>query len=361
MIVLFISTYLCINRYIKSKGVDRKKYRMLLIASVLPYVSLIAILIDAGATGLDYSALIVPLSALFIMAAIAKYDFLELKSLSRKIVFENNPDSIVVVDNELNVVDYNREAIKFFNTEGVKIRFASLDSIISKGRELLSIMTGHDEINEYFAINGKTYEIISNAVHDDHGYLMGYYKTIRDITDKKNRQDRAEYLAKTDVLSGLNNRREFLRLAEEYFLDCRSGGGKGMAALMMDIDDFKRLNDTYGHAAGDDAIRIIGKTMKDIFPPECVLGRIGGEEFTVLIRNLDSKSAFSIAETFRRKIESAVLPCEDSVIKFTISIGLAICAGEYNNVSELLDAADKAMYISKKSGKNITTIAEKKK
>jgi diguanylate cyclase (GGDEF)-like protein len=160
-------------------------------------------------------------------------------------------------------------------------------------------------------------------------------------------------LADTDFLTGLMNRRAFLAVADDTFNFCRRYK-RGMATLMIDIDHFKKINDTHGHAAGDDAIKRIAETIGQNIRTTDKAARFGGEEFVVLLREIDQATAMMLAERIRCSIEASVIQHGDTTIPATVSIGLALFAENDRDVQDMIERADQGLYVAKKTGRNRT-------
>ncbi len=152
-------------------------------------------------------------------------------------------------------------------------------------------------------------------------------------------------LAQTDQLTGILNRREFL-----YQVGNLEGKYQAYSMVMIDIDDFKAINDTYGHAIGDSTLKLITQTIKLHIRDSDPLGRIGGEEFAIMFP-LPLSQAYERSEIIRRAVEESRLLREKSDLRMTISIGIA-SQKDVSNIDELLCQADKALYDAKKRGKN---------
>jgi diguanylate cyclase (GGDEF)-like protein len=167
-----------------------------------------------------------------------------------------------------------------------------------------------------------------------------------------------ERQAQTDALTGLANRRHFLELAENELLRARRYGSP-LSMLMLDIDFFKRVNDTYGHKTGDIVLRhvaeICGKTMRGVD----VVGRIGGEEFAALLPETDREHAREAAERLRLAVAESETPSDPGIlVKITASIGVTTLADGNSSVDRLLTQADQAMYEAKRSGRNNVSVAK---
>jgi len=166
---------------------------------------------------------------------------------------------------------------------------------------------------------------------------------------------RLEKMANTDYLTGLMNRRAFLSFADDAVEFCRRYK-RGMATLMIDIDHFKKINDVHGHAAGDDAIKRIAEIIDHAIRTTDKAARFGGEEFVVLLREIDQENAMLLAERIRNSIEQATIQHGETRIAATVSIGVAINADVDRDVQDMIERADQGLYIAKKSGRNRTVL-----
>lgn len=178
-------------------------------------------------------------------------------------------------------------------------------------------------------------------------------------TELRNANDRLASLAATDPLTGLANRRHFQkRGGEEWARAVREG--QRIAALALDVDHFKRFNDHYGHAAGDDCLRKIADILADnARRPGDLAARTGGEEFVVILPGARVSDAVQIAETISAALALAAIPHEASDTgAVTLSIGVAGAKpGQGDQLENLLEAADRALYEAKRQGRNRTVVA----
>lgn len=167
-------------------------------------------------------------------------------------------------------------------------------------------------------------------------------------------------LANLDAATGVYNKQFFKkRFAEEFAFAKRSP--KGMSLLMCDIDFFKKVNDTYGHMAGDFVLGHIAQIIKKTIRDEDVLARYGGEEFVVILREIGEEGAYKLAERIRKNISTDPIKFEGNTIPVTISIGIASLEDKtIESPKALIAAADEMLYTSKESGRNRTTSAHHK-
>jgi len=158
-------------------------------------------------------------------------------------------------------------------------------------------------------------------------------------------------LAQTDALSGLLNRRGFDLFAQDAMEQFRRQG-RNFAILMADIDFFKKVNDTHGHAAGDEAIRVIARTLTQSLRGTDKVARFGGEEFVILIREIGHEGVQSVAQNLRRAVEAQDIACGDQQLSVTISIGGAVSAATDRDVQDVIERSDTALYEAKRTGRN---------
>jgi diguanylate cyclase len=162
--------------------------------------------------------------------------------------------------------------------------------------------------------------------------------------------DVAKRKAETDALTELPNRRGFDRALR------RVGGGP-VALVAIDIDHFKAVNDTYGHAAGDDALRLLGRLLLSALREGDVAARIGGEEFTVLLPGGDLRLAMEVAERLRALVESRPFRAGGGERRLTISCGVSAFPYPTAHPENLVPAADAALYEAKGAGRNCVVAA----
>lgn len=160
---------------------------------------------------------------------------------------------------------------------------------------------------------------------------------------------RSRYLSLTDALTGLYNRRHFDNSVEREFLRSKRYGGD-LAIAIIDIDFFKKINDTYGHLCGDYVLKEVGYLILDNFRKTDLVFRYGGEEFVVLLTETPIEGAKIPLERLRKSIENYDFNYQGTRINVTISIGAAPNATD--NVNDFLNNADKALYQAKNSGRN---------
>jgi diguanylate cyclase (GGDEF)-like protein len=158
--------------------------------------------------------------------------------------------------------------------------------------------------------------------------------------------------ALTDGLTGLCNHKHFKQLVDHEIQSAQSDPPEHLTLIMLDIDHFKVVNDTFGHRTGDAVIIGIAELLEDIVRKTDLPARYGGEEFAAMLLDTDLKAAMLLAERLRKTIEETVFVLENNRIKVTASIGIATLTSEITSSGELIELADQALYQAKNTGRN---------
>lgn len=246
-------------------------------------------------------------------------------------------------------------------------RIADMTARISKNQAVLDVQKKQIE-SQKILINDKERKIqeqrqllimVSGLVF---AFLVMAYFLIRvNILRERHKRKLVELnaqlyeLATTDSLTHIFNRRHFIESTETH-LHHHLRSKSPAVMLMLDIDHFKNVNDTYGHPAGDKAIVTIANVLKSNLRPYDVVGRLGGEEFAMMLLDCEVSTAAEIAERLRQKIETTSIDFEEKTLSVTISIGLSCIHENDKDIDDVLVRADKALYEAKASGRNCIKI-----
>lgn len=163
--------------------------------------------------------------------------------------------------------------------------------------------------------------------------------------------ERAQQLARTDALTGLMNRRAFYEFADAVLKQALRSERR-MSAVMLDIDAFKAINDTHGHLAGDEALKAVAGAIRETVRVSDVAGRIGGDEFAMILPDTGVADAAAMAERLRRRVSDIAIRSGAAEVRPTCSIGVAERPGHCESVEGLLAQADNALYRAKHGGRN---------
>jgi len=189
---------------------------------------------------------------------------------------------------------------------------------------------------------------------DASGSFLGYRGVDVDISEVTAMRKKLEQLALHDALTGLANRHKFLERFELELVR-RGRTGRGLALLMVDVDHFKRVNDTWGHLAGDACLKAIAALLQGGVRRTDLVARFGGEEFVVLLTDIERENVRAVADKLRRRIEATPIAAlaSEAPLRITASIGaVALGATEEGSLNALLDRADQAVYAAKSAGRN---------
>lgn len=193
-----------------------------------------------------------------------------------------------------------------------------------------------------------------DAVPPRRAELLG---VIQDITDQKELQRRLEQEAHTDVLTGCANRRHFLELAGHELARARRHA-ENVSLLMLDLDQFKSINDLHGHQVGDLVLQKLVQVCQATLRAEDTIGRLGGEEFAIMLPETGTDKAHEVAERLCGAVAAQKVPLEGKpAVRFTTSIGVATLTGVDLSIEALLDRADQALYEAKHGGRNRVVVA----
>lgn len=194
--------------------------------------------------------------------------------------------------------------------------------------------------------------ISATAIRDAQGNFLASRTTVFDNTEQKMNEAQLERLARTDVLTSLSNRRDFYERAQQEVARAKRSG-KAFSLMLLDVDFFKKINDQYGHAGGDEVLRRLSRVLSDLLREVDTPARLGGEEFVVLMPETPLEGARLVAERVRAGMEATVMELGDGrLIRFTVSIGLAQWADGEDDIDVPLHRADEALYRAKAGGRN---------
>ena len=201
-----------------------------------------------------------------------------------------------------------------------------------------------EEVN---CLEGNTLRVDWVPIQRDRRYL-GHVWFLQDISSRKQKEQALQTLATTDPLTGLHNRRSFLDILQQQ-LELSQSDLPG-ALLMIDIDHFKKVNDTYGHPVGDRVIQNVTQAIYNTVRKDDFSGRLGGEEFAVLLPQVTLQQALQVAEHIRQNVEKTITPLETETVNVTVSIGVTSMYGKDKDSIQI--TADQALYTAKNSGRN---------
>ncbi len=294
------------------------------------------------------------ISGIFLYIAIFNFGFLDIKEIARDITFMEMSEGIIVFDNKNRLADFNKYSKKVFPWLNSNL----IGTDISSCEGINSMLMQEEDCFELSIDNNsnKIYEVNKTILYEK-GRISGTVFFIRDITKHKEMLVKLSDMANYDELTKIYNRRRLMEEAEKEFLRFKRNG-KYISALMVDIDNFKKVNDNFGHQAGDEVIKVIADLLKDRIRKTDIIGRYGGEEFLIILPDTNEASTYKFAEEVRELVKEKNIVYADKFIKVTISIGVKSVNRDEEEVTlqNMIQLADSALYKAKNSGRNKTCI-----
>lgn len=289
-------------------------------------------------------------------------DELSLAKHHFEMIFENNASGILLIDNSCKILMVNKrfcEIIGFSKSEliGENAIIYYLDDIsYEAAREKISNTDKSSYLHLEHQLKRKDDKLIwcefvgSQIELTDHSKAMIW--SILDITAQKEMQEKLEKQATMDYLTELYNRRYFTSRLEEEVSKIKRDRDSTTSLMIFDLDKFKQINDTLGHLTGDFVLKEFADIVKKNLRKTDIAGRIGGEEFAMILPNTDISNASILANRIREEVSSKIVTIDEKDINFTVSIGLTTLSYDDVNSDSAFARADNALYMAKAKGRN---------
>jgi diguanylate cyclase (GGDEF)-like protein/PAS domain S-box-containing protein len=194
-------------------------------------------------------------------------------------------------------------------------------------------------------------EICATPHYNENGILIGYHGISRDITERKQLLDELYHQATIDDLTSIPNRRHFMYLAEKE-MKIAKRYHHPISIIVVDFDNLKRINDTYGHLAGDRALSVFSRIVQQIIREVDILGRFGGDEFLILLPETTQEQAYRVMERINQVLKSSPIFYQDESFSLSVSSGIASIENWTDTLEDLLNRADAALYDAKEDTQN---------
>jgi diguanylate cyclase (GGDEF)-like protein/PAS domain S-box-containing protein len=354
---------------IKSKKVMKIKFRLISFPNEVRYISAQAkALYDEAGNPTHLTGINNDISVL-------EYEKIKVQQLYEKIsenekkyraLFESSSDAIMILS-ENNFLECNDATLTMFGCKSRQDFLGCHPSAFSPEKQpdgrssklaadayiAQSLRDGHAEFSwDHCRMTGEVFpaEVLLTPVVLNNQNLI--QATVRDVTELAQLQDKLLSLSMCDKLTGLYNRHALDSILNDTVQQALQTSDP-FSLIMLDIDFFKNVNDTYGHAAGDDVLKHLAKIMTSMIRKNDRAIRLGGDEFIIVLPAVNSKQACNVAESIRKRIESSSLELPQMKrTSYTVSIGIATFPADGTNGKSMLAAADRSMYRAKNSGRN---------
>jgi diguanylate cyclase (GGDEF)-like protein len=340
----------------------RRQIAIILTGSLIPWINYFIYLAGKSPWGLDLSPLSLSFTAIIFTWGLFRYQLINLAPVARDMVFESMRDGVLVLDAENRIVDFNPSARSILKSLSLSDVGHPAEEVFQSYPDLLKLLSSdtQKQIELQIAQEEKFchYNLRLSFVRNRRHQLIGKTIVFNDITAQVLMLDKLKTLATTDYLTNIFNRGYFLDLSQlKISQDAQEQ--QPVSVILIDIDNFKQINDTHGHKAGDLTLKAVVEVCNNNLRTADLFGRYGGEEFAIFLPETTPETAFKIAERLRKKIASIVVPLDNTEITVTASFGAAGVEQTANiSLNELLKKADRALYSAKKAGRNRVVLAE---
>ncbi len=296
----------------------------------------------------------------------------EMERLLSQIVMSSS-EAIYTVDRDLVVLSWNPGAERLYGYSAEEIIGQPLSKLFphhsgtrsfqvsdERRRRLLS---GEVEFAEYEDVrqhkDGHLLHVSArlSPLRDHTGAIIGLVGSLRDISERRRNEAQLAYLSNNDPLTGLFNRKRFEEELTGAAAHARQGGHEA-AVLMLDLDNFKYVNETYGHRVGDELVAQIAEVLAEHLAPSDILARFGGDSFAVLAAGCDAPRARELSDELLTAIREHETNVNGRALRVTGSAGVVIFDGVQASVEDVLADVDRALYQSKEKGRNRATLLE---
>jgi diguanylate cyclase (GGDEF)-like protein/PAS domain S-box-containing protein len=373
--------FLLLLRWNSMKSSYRLPFFTMLTGLLLPIAGDFAYLSNKTPDGMDPIPVLMAVTSGLYMWALGSKGLFNVAPIAREILFESMGDGVIVLDVEDRLVDYNPAAAAVLPELSSAVIGRRLERLWSlhtdepfigaeekrseHGTSETSDLVGSQEL--LWRVRGQAYyyHMRSSIVRKKNGQRSGKLIVMIDVTQRVRLQQQLKELAYHDGLTGIYNRVHFLHLSEALLVDSLAEG-KPISFVLFDIDHFKRVNDSFGHDVGDQALLHVVEICREELRSEDVFARYGGEEFVVAMPGLGLAEATAAAHRLRSAIAAKPMSSPQQPLAITASFGVAVSGAKPPGSAEsaagelqrLLKAADGALYAAKYEGRDTVRAAE---
>lgn len=333
----------------------RRQLFFLFIALLVPVIANLWHLSSLNQFNVDITPVCFGISAVIIFGGIFGYSLFDIVPIARSIIIQEMKTGMIVLDNEGRILDLNPAAIRMLQITspqpiGQKITnelsaVPKLISIFNEGKDnVCEISFANDDMNFCYETSLTT---ITNAEKNSIGWLLQVY----DITERKIAEEIIQHMAFHDALTGLPNRSYFQLLFTEEVARSNICGDL-LTMAFLDLDNFKSINDTYGHDVGDQVLCKVAERLKCVLRDSDVIARIGGDEFAILLPHVENDETIKMIGNKILGIFEKDFNIDGKLLGIKASVGFGVSPRDGENIDILLRKADQAMYYVKRNAKD---------
>lgn len=350
MLCIFASLLVLIFFYLRVSRAYRRQAGLLILGTLLYIPTAVAVTAGLIRPPVDIMPIIIVVNGILLLMAISRHRLISLVPVAREHVMDMMIDGVIVVDHQNRVADANPIALDMFVDD-------RQDPVGRPIDEACPLIGNYPESGRKIHHNDRIWELSVMRISRKAGAYEGTVVFIRDVTDREQLVDRLEHLAHIDELTGLMNRRSWesaVRVEMSRLSRYRHYG----SFIYLDLDHFKVINDTHGHAAGDCVLQKTGEILAAAVRHPDLVGRLGGEEFGLFLPESTPQDAAETAERLRIILADGLRTNSDIEFNVTGSFGVSGCViTRETTLEDLVSTADKAMYKSKQSGRNRVSVS----
>lgn len=375
-ILVLIGLFVIVRGFVHSRGIYRQQHGLILAGASIPVaVSLARFLGFEPFPGLDLTPIVFIFQGLFYTVGVFRFSIFDLIPVAREALLETMPEGLLVVDERWRLVEINNSALKLLEQDREAMIGANINNALGNWPELGWLLKRADRNPKYYQVeccNEHFMGVNITPLFSKEGRITGRLVTWQDITRQlqtEARLEEANLQLRTqlreikslqailkqqvirDPLTGLLNRR-FLEEALDKEVARAKRKAYPITILIIDIDEFKRVNDTYGHAAGDMVLENLGELLLQQTRKDDLAVRLGGEEFLILMNEVGLERGMKRADGLRGLIEKMESKFEGISISITVSIGAAEYPSSSQEIRDVMRKADQALYRAKYKGRN---------
>ncbi len=355
---LILSLLIFITMYLRAVPAFRKQALIFTFGSLFPLIGMFVTATSSSLYNLDFAPLTISISGILFVIGFRRFQILDIVPLARDVIFEGMGDGLLVFDNQNRLVDFNLQARKIFPKIGDGSVGLSAQTVFNTHLSLVKLI--HDDSEETIRLqrDASTYRCTMLPLYDPQKKCVGKVVTLQDYTGVEEIIKQLNDLATLDYLTGIYNRRHFYELAAKEIARAERLE-KQLSLILLDLDNFKLINDNHGHSAGDAVLKFVVNLFIQRLRKYDIIGRFGGDEFLILLPETHITVARNLAEELRDLLEKSDIPFEGQTFRITACFGVASAVlQQASPFEDLVRRADKAVYQAKDSGRNRVVCVE---